>query len=536
MTSRRRSAAALTVAFLLLASGCADDDDDGLAQDAGVADDEGETAEEEGPAAGQDGGLAEVDCAELVEGFEPGPVVVRCGTVDVPLDHDDADGASIKLAVAIVPATAPDPAEDPLLILAGGPGEHLVASLPGLAAGDSPFAAAFERRDLILVDQRGAGLSQPALDCPEVEEALADASSADAVALSQEATAECHTRLTDEEGIDLSAFDTAANVADLEVLREELGYETWNLFGTSYGARLVLQYQRDHADVVRAAVQSSPIPAEENFVADAGSSYAAAVEEVFAACAADPACDQSFPDLSGTLTRVLESLAAAPVMVELADPETGEPVPTEVGPEVVAGLLFTLFYDTTAVQAIPALVTQLGAGDFSAFTAAGGEVAAAIQISQGMLLSFLCAEEVADQPLDELQEANADLPPLVGEYYLPSSVAIGYPVYESCDTWDVEEADDETFEPVESDAPNLVVTGRFDQITSPDYADVLEEQLPNATFVEAATGHSPLLSLEECGITLLSAYIEDPEADLDTTCAETAPEFTDPAAEAAPEG
>ena len=78
------------------------------------------------------------------------------------------------------------------------------------------------------------------------------------------------------------------------------------------------------------------------------------------------------------------------------------------------------------------------------------------------------------------------------------------------------------FEPVRSDLPSLVVTGRFDQITPPAYGERVAESLPEATLVEmAGTGHAPLFTSGECGITLLFAFLKEPSAPVDPACART---------------
>lgn len=101
---------------------------------------------------------------DLVEGED-----VECGYLPV-YEHREAgssgDGRLIRLAVAVFhpPGGATQP--DPVIYLSGGPGASIlkligtqveVFSEPVFASG----------RSLIVFDQRGIGLSKPALDCPE---------------------------------------------------------------------------------------------------------------------------------------------------------------------------------------------------------------------------------------------------------------------------------------------------------------------------------------------------------------------------------
>ena len=50
-------------------------------------------------------------------------VKAQCGTLAVPLDPSAPDGERIELFVAVVPALAEEPAPDPFVVIAGGPGD-----------------------------------------------------------------------------------------------------------------------------------------------------------------------------------------------------------------------------------------------------------------------------------------------------------------------------------------------------------------------------------------------------------------------------
>lgn len=163
--------------------------------------------------------------------------VVECGYLTVPEDHSRPDGDTIRLHVAVVRSHSPYPELDPIVYLAGGPGEKALATIP-LVFFDQ-FSPFIENREIIIFDQRGVGFSQPALDCPEAtglfyELLDKDLSVAEEDSLVVEAASSCHQRLLDE-GVNLEAFTTVQSAADVAVLREALGYDEWNLYGVSYG-------------------------------------------------------------------------------------------------------------------------------------------------------------------------------------------------------------------------------------------------------------------------------------------------------------
>ena len=155
----------------------------------------------------------------------PRDLAVECGFVVVPQDHNDPAGPTIRLAVVVLKDQSEEHQPDPVILLAGGPGEKTVASTPGLAPVLTPI---HPNRDLIVFDQRGVGLSEPALECPEFMEAqfdLLDEADPDAVVqASFNAWMVCRDRLVSA-GFNLSAYNTAQNAADVNAIRIALGYD-----------------------------------------------------------------------------------------------------------------------------------------------------------------------------------------------------------------------------------------------------------------------------------------------------------------------
>src|SRR4051794_31055723 len=94
---------------------------------------------------------------------------VECGYLTVPENRAAPDGRTIRLAVARAKATAPNPKQDPLVYLTGGPGgSGLLSAAPRIAASWN------SDRDVIFLDQRGTWKSDPLLSCPEIDAFLSD--------------------------------------------------------------------------------------------------------------------------------------------------------------------------------------------------------------------------------------------------------------------------------------------------------------------------------------------------------------------------
>ena len=93
-----------------------------------------------------------------------------CAELEVYEDRDAASGRRIGLRVVVLPALSGDALPDPLFILAGGPGQaasELTEAIRG------PFRQINRERDLVFVDQRGTGASNP-LTCELDDEAPED--------------------------------------------------------------------------------------------------------------------------------------------------------------------------------------------------------------------------------------------------------------------------------------------------------------------------------------------------------------------------
>ena len=156
-----------------------------------------------------------------------------CGTLRVPEDRSNPDGRQIGLRVAVVPAVATDPEPDPLFVAAGGPGDagtQFFAWLPPV------FEDVHATRDIILIDQRGTGDSN-ALKLPEMP---------DTSGLSQTDADAFLSAWADDSLASIDAdprfYTTTVAADDVDDVRAALGYETIDLYGTSYGGTLAQYY------------------------------------------------------------------------------------------------------------------------------------------------------------------------------------------------------------------------------------------------------------------------------------------------------
>jgi pimeloyl-ACP methyl ester carboxylesterase len=448
---------------------------------------------------------------------------VDCGYLTVPEQRADPDTRLIRLAVAIFhpPGGATKP--DPLIYLSGGPGASVLEAVRYQF--DLLSKPAFETgRDLVLFDQRGVGLSQPALDCPELDQLSLDLldrqvqdqpiTEAQANQLLLESITTCQTNLS--QTADLSAYNTAASAADVEDLRQALGYESVNLWGGSYGTRLALEVMRSNPKSLRSVVLDAVYPPDVDLYASAPDNFQRALERLFAACAANAVCNQAYPDLETEFYTLVTRLNAEPVLRKIQNPFTGKHYEAWLSGDNLLGMVFQLLYDSKLRYLLPGIIHAAYQGDFTTFDQVRGALIAQMKLSsRGMMFSVQCHEEIPFSSPQDLQDAIDRHPRLAGMYQGP---ILGIQTYVVCQTWPAGKAGPEANQPVYSDIPTLVLSGEFDPITPPEWGRRVTQTLQNAVFYEyPGVGHGAS-TLAGCPNQMMADFLSDPSHAPDDDC------------------
>ncbi len=282
-----------------------------------------------------------------------------CGTISVPEDHGAPEGRTIPLFFTVLKAETDYPAPDPLLHLHGGPGGGILGSFAGFAQLFEPFR---RTRDVVMFDQRAAGLSGASTSCfeamrahidllidPEFEE-YGTEEIGDGPGLTERCVGELSTR-----DIDLSKYNTLENARDVRAVMTGLGYEAYNLYGISYGTKLSLEVMRSAPEGLRAVILDGVAPPHVKLYDTIATPLDEAIGMVVDLCAADAACDAAYPDLGGVITGVLEKAAAGELEMN------GEPVPLEF---VLAPIMVRngAYRRESLTPVIPALMYELSEG------------------------------------------------------------------------------------------------------------------------------------------------------------------------------
>ena len=430
----------------------------------------------------------------------------RCGTYEVFENRAARSGRKIRLKVVVFPATRPDKAPDPLFYIPGGPGSSATEDAPFVAQG---FAKIRERRDLVFVDQRGTGGSNP-LNCDLFDPA--DLASHLGHYFPLEAVRRCRERL--EPGADLTLYTTPVAMDDLDEVRAALGYGRINIIGGSYGTRAAQVYLKRHPKHARAVVLHGVSPTNQFLPRDFPQHTERALNGVLDECAADAACRVAFPDLRAEMKAVLERLLRGPVEVTVKHPQTGEATRVKLSRDLAAEAIRYMLYQSGAASRIPLFVHLAAQGDFAPLAEAAIFYRRQIVASgsNGMYLSVTCAEDLPWIGPGEGERNAAGT--LLGDYRLRQQ-------REACSLWPRAELPKDYAEPTRSDVPVLILTGQWDPVTPPAYGDAVARHLPNSLHVVVPHGGHGFGGLEGLGcIQNLVADFVDRGATrgLDTSC------------------
>jgi pimeloyl-ACP methyl ester carboxylesterase len=435
--------------------------------------------------------IALTDCVLKSPGIES-QVDAKCGSLSVSEDPSDPGSRQIDLNIAVVEAIRRSPQPDPLFILVGGPGQSAIETYPALSG---TVFRIHEERDIVLVDQRGTGESNPLRCLDPLDETL----EGDEVVARLK---ECPARLD----ADLRFYTTDIAMQDLDRVRSALSYETINLYGVSYGTRAALVYLKMYPARVRSMILDAVVDPSFVLYQDAARDGQRALDLFFERCEADEACSSTYPGLRSEFEQMLQELRESPVDIIIAHPITGKPLDFTVTETALTNIIFNTLYSADLVAMLPLAIHQAYVEDNYAPLITQAYVLDA-GIYDGMFYTVACAE---------------DAPLLTGAEEEPGIFGSSVQNFiEVCEAWPQSEPPEVVHEPVKSGVPVLMLSGDADPITPPWHAEALTESLSNSLHLTfSGMGHGNGGS--DCTTRIIDSFIESASTSgLDTTCVES---------------
>jgi pimeloyl-ACP methyl ester carboxylesterase len=431
---------------------------------------------------------------------DEGPTDAYCGSHTVYENRDSRQGRTIALRIVVLPALSRDARPDPVFFLAGGPGQGAAELARGLR---ELLRRVQSERDIVLVDQRGTGKSNP-LECPANAESLRELNEPPQASVSR--LKQC----MESYDADLRLYTTSIAMDDLDDVRQFLGYERINLYGGSYGTRAALVYLRQHEPSVRSVVLDGVAPTDMQLPLFFARDAQRALDLLIADCDRDDRCRTRYPRLGERLPRLITRLDSAPVTSRLVHPRTGVEEEIAVGGYLVAATIFGALYSPLAASLIPAIIERAEGNDFQGMLAlAMINSGLAENMAVGMQFSVLCTEDYGRITRDAIERESAST--IFGRHLLDMRL-------KACEFWPKGRVRADYYEPVVSDVPTLLLSGELDPVTPPAWGEAVARTLANSRHVIApGTGHGVLGT--GCGLRLIKEFFDEANVGtLDESC------------------
>lgn len=434
-----------------------------------------------------------------------------CGHVEVPLERDDPQSATIPIHFELYGHTGDGPAESVIVMNFGGPNQSNIA-LRDLAVG--LFMPNLEKRDLLLIDDRGEGLSGM-LDCPMLNDVLVPGSPFEDYLAAQTA---CAAQL----GSSADDYSTGDVAEDYQDVLTALGYDAVDYHGWSYGGLLGIAFASRYPEMVRSISLDSPTAPMELQPFELGRERVRDMIPNFVDyCEASPTCRSINDDPAADLTALVERIRQQPVS----------------GKGSVAGQRFDVELDERSLLRMMSRPL-----DFISFGDMAGAASALVNADDSAPLRRMAAEDLVvafppDAPSLATVCADIDAP-----WDWSTPVAVRHATYDAArtalpDDWFApftkDAADDHVFDnfgkgclgwerpsdptpvlpdnPVFPESPALVVTGQFDAIVPSAVTAQAAGLFPNSSIHEVPQSFHIAWNAQDCPITAANAFIESLE-------------------------
>lgn len=430
----------------------------------------------------------------------------RCGTYDVYENRSTRTGRKIGLNVVVIPALSASPAPDPVFWLEGGPGGAATQAI-------GPVSQQYLRglrsdRDLVFVDQRGTGKSNP-LKCDDIGETPANLDGYFGTLFPVNLIRACREKL--EAVADLTLYTTSIAMDDLDDVRNALGYHRINVAGASYGTLSAQVYMRQYPDRVRSAFLIGVVTPGFRLPLPFARAAQNALDLLFADCAVDPDCRSAFPNVRNEFDAVLARFDRGPLQVRMLDPANQQWRTVTLERESYVEHLRALLYSTTGARFVPLVVHRAFLEDFLPFqTMASRYNLGGPATARGLYFSATCSESAPF--ISEAEIVAETRGTFLGDRRVRAHLA-------ACNEWPRGNVPRSFIDPIRTAIPVVMFSGEADGSTPPWIAAAAVRLLPNGRQITAShTGHQ---IDGPCTWDLMQAFIRSPSVQqLDASCVE----------------
>ncbi len=439
---------------------------------------------------------------DFVEGLSSSERL-ECGQLEVPENHDEPNGRKIYTSYVVIKAKEATPGAHPMIYLTGGPGGGTISRGSINRWRRHPIG---EKRDIILMDQRGIGHSSGLPNIhQELYEVLAKNANEEEEQVLMNEVIDQHRQKLSQKGIQLQHYNTFQNAKDFGKLMKELGYEKYNIYGGSYGTRLGRVIQDMFPEMLNAVIHNSPNPLGGDLLIERLHSYSLALSRVFKYCKNTERCRTQYPNLKEDYLKALKLLKQKPIKAE------GNGGAFYVNAQDAVYILRRQLYRNNSRTKAPALIQE--------FLNGGGPITNQIARSDfgpgyNYPMWFSVERYEMYDPANTskvIDKAYKKLP------LLPVKLGFFDAIYQGFRDWHNETIPEEENQFKPSAVPTMIMVNQYDPVTPPKNGHALMKQLSNGhLFVLDEGGHGG--GNGNCRNKVMIAFMDNPNGDVDTSC------------------
>ena len=426
-----------------------------------------------------------------------------CGVIEVPYDHFKSNQKKIDISFIVIDKQKKDKLI-PLAILTGGPGGSAITQTRVNYWLNSPLS---DSRYVVIFDQRGIGYSSKLKNINnEFFSIFRKDLNFDKEKIEVKKLLKNYVAESNQFGVDLSLYNTFQSASDLNLIMQNLGFNVYNLYGSSYGTRLGRVIQELFPDKLNAVILNSPNPLNGgDMLIGRLDAYSRSINRLFDYCKSNIRCSSNYPDLKKKYLKTIQNLKIEPLILEIN--ENNYYVNAEEGVYFIRRLL----YRNSALVDVPILIDELaGKGDKLITNLIKNEFRDSYNYAMWFAVE---RHEMFDINLTEKQinmvYKNYDV--------FPAKLGFFTSVYLNLNDFHSESLESSNKKLKKTDVPTLVTVNKYDPVTPPEDAYKMVETLNNyKLYILNEAGHGG--GNQNCRNYVMGEFLEKPNSDIDISC------------------
>jgi len=428
---------------------------------------------------------------------------LQCGKLSVPENWAQPTDKKLDVNVIVVKSISNTAKPDPLFLLMGGPGQAASELVGGLI---NIFHDVHQERDLVFIDQRGTGLSNPLVCDEETGDLYKDISSDFDVT-------DIKKCLTDF-NVDLSQYNTNSAILDFDAVRVALGYDKINLYGISYGSRAAMVYMREKPESLRSVILDGVVPPQV-VVGPMGIEAARAFDILIEQCKLNEDCQNQYPNLVSDYHKVRDQLEVGPIRTTIDHPVSDKKVALNIDSKKFINTLRNQLYSVGRRELLPFIISEFAKGNYKPFVGLMSQNEdSKSSMYVGLTFNILCSEDIprASDALLAKDSANT----FSGRHTFEVFSDI-------CKHWPTFTPPANFSDQVNSSIPTMLLSGELDPVTPPSWGELAAKGLSNSKhYVAKNAGHG--LVTQTCAGSMIGDFVGSLDfKDVDSSCLDKQP-------------